>query len=146
MSLDPFVIRLVMDSPVILSDGASLDAAMAYQGFEDGGDGLELLDRLFARVGRIHSASWLLCEKEHLTDRVEFVRLQRVGAALNIDNLKPSRGMTAGFRVDNKRGIAANKLTTYKTIITPSVWAFATGDIAATVDALSNVTSIGLSH
>jgi hypothetical protein len=132
-----------MASPVILSDGASLDALAAYLGFANGGDGVQLLDTLFAKDGRVHSCSWLYPEPEHIVDRAEFVRLQRVGPALNGRNLGPSRG-SERFRVDNKRGDAVNILTSFTSIATPSVWAFATANPSLVSQLLSGVTSIGL--
>lgn len=133
-----------MASPVILTDGASLDAIVAFQGFAKGLNGIELLDRLFAKEGRIHCASWLFYEQDRIAGRAEFVKLQRVGAALNGTNFQPTRGSKKDFRVDNKRGVAANKLTTYSTIATPSIWAFATGDPSAFAELFSDVTSIGI--
>jgi hypothetical protein len=139
----PTVVRFVMAAPVILSDGATLDALAAYQGFANGGDGVQLLDTLFAKEGRVHCCSWLYAEQEHVVDRAEFVRLQRVGPALNGRNLAASRA-TERFRVDNKRGDAVNILTTFTTISTASVWAFATADPSLVSELLTSVASIGL--
>ena len=139
-----FVVRFLMASPVILTDGASLDALIAYQGFEMGVDGIALLDDLLAKDGRIHHASWLFIEQERIAERAKFVRMQRTGPSLNGRTIGPSRGAGAGFRVDNKRGIAANMLTTYTAVATPCVWAFAKGDASGVVKALANVTSIGM--
>ena len=144
MAHTSFVVRFVMAAPVILTDGASLDAVIAFQGFASGGDGVDLLDQLLEKEGRIHRASWMYCEQEHLAARAGFVRMQRLGAALNENTLLPTGGTGRDFRVDNKRGVAANKLTSYRTIATPSVWAFATGDAAGVAEMLSDVTSIGI--
>ncbi|QIG50379.1 hypothetical protein G5V57_23200 [Nordella sp. HKS 07] len=144
MTATPIVIRFVMASPVILSDGASLDAVATFQGFARGEDGVQLLNQLFVRNGSVHCASWLFPETEYIVDRAEFVRLQRTGTALNTRTLLPPRGQTDAFRVDNKRGIAANKRTTMTTIATPAIWAFATGDLSAIAKMLSDVSSIGI--
>lgn len=139
----PFVMRFVMASPVILSDGASLDALAAYQGFATGQDGVRLLDSLFEQEGRIHCASWLYPEAERISEEAQFVRLQRVGPALNERNLAAPRGVSR-FKIDNKRNEAVNILTTFSTLTTPSVWAFALGDPALVAELFSDVTSIGL--
>ncbi len=139
----PVVIRFVMASPVILTDGASLDALLAYLVFAEGQDGVGLLDSLFARKGRVHSCSWLYAEQGHVVGNAKLTRLQRTGAALNARNLAPPRG-SERFRVDNKRGEAVNILTTFTSISTPSVWAFATGDPMLLSRHLSGLTGIGL--
>lgn len=139
----PLAICFVLGSPVILTEGASLDAVVAYQGFAAGGDGLELLDCAFAKSGRVHCASWLFYEDQHIVTETQLVRMQRVGAALNENTLSPSGKSKYPFRIDNQRNEAQNKLNRYEAISSPALWAFARGDVDVITSALSDITSLG---
>jgi hypothetical protein len=127
-----------------MTDGYALDALVAYQLYANGRTDADL-DVILGRTGGLHAASWFFAEGgQHASSSWTMIRMQRAGEALNVSNVRTGARTRAGtLKVDNKRNVAANILTSLGTLATPALWAFGCGDIEQIRSLLGDVRHVG---
>jgi CRISPR type IV-associated protein Csf3 len=146
--MSAFIVRITLNTPVILNPVLTLDGLLARLAFDLSGDAEAAIGGLpLERTGPIHKpihkASHLFAEGPAPATPVNMVRMVRPGKTLTADMVRPQR---AGKKIANvmiHRGDFKSLMDGYTARMPRALWAFGRGDAGAVEAALAQVKAIG---
>jgi len=161
--MSAFIVRIALNTPVIMNPVLTLDGLLARLAFDRLGDAEAALASLPLECVRpdisslpeqepaqpaplrsalIHKASILFAEGPAPEAKVNMVRLARPGKTLTADMIRPGRGKKIP-NILTHRGEFKNLLDNYTARMPMALWAFGRGDADAVRAALEGVKAIG---